>query len=425
MELNRTIAPEIRKPEQIRFQVPKPKLLSNDIPVYLIREGAQDVFRMELVFQAGRRHDNRFIVSQAVPPLLKEGSRMLDAESMAKALDKYGLNVQASANPDVSSIRLHGMSKYIQQALPLISEMVRNPAFSKKEVANYLVQQEKKLEQKLDKNQFLSSRQLLKDLYGNNHPLGFHPEPGDYQKISVSDLKSFHKTHYHAGSCTIFLSGKPPEDVLDMLEDHLGINPFPKKTAPEDHVWQIDESSEKVVDIKRKDKVQTAISIGKRCIPRGHVEFPEFSIVNTILGGYFGSRLMKNIREEKGYTYGIYSAIASYRSASYFYIETECDKSYKDDVLKEISYEIDRLKNELVSDEELDMVRNYMTGKLLSQVDGPFNRSNLLKGLLLHDLDDNYLQRVLKTIANIGPERVREIANKYLDVDQMHQVTVG
>lgn len=424
-KLDRTKAPELRIPEQIRFELPKAELLSNKIPVYRIESGVQDVFKMELVFKAGRRYDSRFTLSQVVPPLLKEGTKTFDSASLAKAFDKYGLNIKANANPDLATIQVFGLKRHLAQALPLLSDMIRNPAFPKKEVNNFLRQREQKLKQKMQKTQFLANRELLKNLFGENHPLGAPPEPGQYEAITTSELHDFHKKHYGSGSCSIFISGKLPSDAIDMMEDHLGSQVYPESEKPQDNVWTVEESENRKIHLELEDKVQSAVSIGMRTIPRDHVEYPEWSIVNTLLGGFFGSRLMKNIREEKGYTYGIYSGINSYRSGTYFSIDCECDKSYREKVIEEIYKEVNRLRTETVSEEELGMVRNYMLGKLLSQVDGPFNRANLAKALILFDLDERYTERILQTISQIGPDRIKEVAHKYLEPNNFYQIAVG
>jgi predicted Zn-dependent peptidase len=423
--VDRQKAPELRIPEQIRFQLPQADHLSNGLPVYRLEAGVQEVFKMELVFKAGRRFDRRFVLSQVVPPLFKEGSKTFDSASLAKAFDKYGLNIKAVANPDVATIQVYGLKRHLAQALPLLSEMIRRPAFPKKEVNNFLRQREQKLKQKMQKNQFLANRELLKNLFGKNHPLGSPPEPGQYESISHNDLTDFHKKHYGSGACTIFISGQLPSDTLDMMENHLGKQVYPESVHPQDKVWPVEESQDKNIHIELEDKVQTALSIGMRTIPRDHVEFPEWNIVNTLLGGFFGSRLMKNIREEKGYTYGIYSSIINYRSGSYFSIDCECDKSYREKVVEEIFREVNRLRTEPASDQELSMVRNYMMGKLLSQVDGPFNQAALTKALIMFDLDETYVFKLLETISNIGPERIKEVAHKYLEPENLYQIAVG
>lgn len=424
-ELNRQIPPELKVPERIRFEFPKVQHLSNGIPVYVVEAGVQEVFRLELVYHAGRKADSRFLLGNLVPPLLKEGTKSFDGASLAKAFDKYGLNVKAKASPDIASIAVHGLTRNMPQALPLLSDMVRNPAFPKKEVANFLNQREQKMKQRLEQNSYVAGLKLLNNLFGEKHPLGFAYEPEAFRTVKISDLQDFHKKYYHAGNCTIFLSGRPSSEAVKMLEDHFGQQVYPGKEAPGDKIWSAVSSEDRKIHIERPDKVQAAISIGMRSIAREHPDFPEWSMVNMTLGGFFGSRLMKNIREEKGYTYGIYSSLGAYKSGSYFSIECECDKTYREDVIKEIYHEINRLKTELVSEEELNIIRNYWLGKLLSQVDGPFNRANMLKGLVINGLNENYLNRVLDTVSHIGPERIREIARKYLDTDSMHEVVVG
>jgi len=161
-----------------------------------------------------------------------------------------------------------------------------------------------------------------------------------------------------------------------------------------------------------------------RTIKRNEPEYPIFSLLNTVLGGYFGSRLMQNIREDKGYTYGVYSVLKSMTMSGQWGIYTDVGIDVYESALNEIYFEIERLKNEEISPEELHLVKNYIAGTFLSSIDGPFALANKFKSIYLFDLDYSYFDRFLSDIKNITPKKLNALANKYLD-NSYHQVVVA
>jgi predicted Zn-dependent peptidase len=148
-------------------------------------------------------------------------------------------------------------------------------------------------------------------------------------------------------------------------------------------------------------------------------------VVNTLLGGYFGSRLMSNVREKKGYTYNIYSAIETMRFDGYFYVSTETGNDVAEDAVKQIFTEIEILQNNLVGKKELELARNYLMGTLLSQMDGPFNTMDLVRSLAADGLTLSFFQDAIRVVQEITPEEIRELAQRYLGRDEMWEVFVG
>ncbi len=177
--------------------------------------------------------------------------------------------------------------------------------------------------------------------------------------------------------------------------------------------------------IEKPDSVQSAIRIGKLTIGKSHHDFVKLQVVSTILGGYFGSRLMSNIREDKGYTYGIGSFIAPMNQASYFGIATEVGVDITRQAIDEIYKEINRLSTDIMPNEELELVKSYLMGEILKSVDGPFALAERWKGMLLFGLDSEYFKKMIETISSITPEEVLDIAKKYLVADEMYEVVVG
>jgi zinc protease len=177
--------------------------------------------------------------------------------------------------------------------------------------------------------------------------------------------------------------------------------------------------------LEKEEALQSAIRIGRRTINRSHADFPGLQVLNTILGGYFGSRLMANIREDKGYTYGIGSASVSLKNAGYFFIASEVGAEVCSKAIDEIDKEIEILKTQPVPDDELVLVRNYMLGSLLGSLENAFSHADKFKNIFFYGLGYDYYERYIQTVKDISAERIMELANKYFNAGDFERVIVG
>jgi predicted Zn-dependent peptidase len=175
----------------------------------------------------------------------------------------------------------------------------------------------------------------------------------------------------------------------------------------------------------KSDALQTAIRIGKVMFNKTHPDFISFSVLNTILGDYFGSRLMSNIREDKGYTYGIGSYMMENTHFGYFMIATEVAKEVCEATLHEVKKELERLQNELVPEEELELVKSYLLGQLLKAADGPYAMLDLFSGVELHGMDISFYNKYIQKVQEITAEEIREMARKHLDWKSLSIISVG
>lgn len=269
----------------------------------------------------------------------------------------------------------------------------------------------------------MAYREITAMMYGYEHPYGYNSTPEDYDRLKTNHLKAFHQKHFHSANCQIILSGKTNPAMIAKLDELVG-NQFPEgKNGHYDH--QISEHPDKFKEFRVKGQsMQTAIRIGRRMVPRKHPDYHGLFVLNALLGGYFGSRLMNNIREDKGYTYGIHSTIDSMRHGSYFYIGTETGNEVAELTRKEIYKELKILREELVNEEELTRVRNYLLGNILTSLDGPFNVAALNKMLVLEGLDISYIDKLVGIIKTITPTEIRGLANKYFQPDDLLEVHV-
>jgi zinc protease len=177
--------------------------------------------------------------------------------------------------------------------------------------------------------------------------------------------------------------------------------------------------------MERPDAIQSAIRMGTLSINRKHPDFAGFQVLNCLLGGYFGSRLMTNIREDKGYTYGIGSAVVSMKDAGYFFIATEVGADVCEKALTEIEKEIDRLKTDLVMEDELNLVRNYMLGSMLGSLENAFSHADKFKNIFFSGLDYAYYDQYIETVKTIDANKLRLLANQYLNTADFTKVIVG
>jgi predicted Zn-dependent peptidase len=218
------------------------------------------------------------------------------------------------------------------------------------------------------------------------------------------------------------VSGKLPSNIFPLLEQHfgdLGNNPV----AVAD-IKPLPAAEKKYRVTNDPSGVQGAIRMGTHFPNRHHPDFIKAQVLNNVFGGFFGSRLMSNIREEKGYTYGIYSYLENHLQESAWIISTEAGRDVCEATIVEVYKEMERLRKEEVDDEELLLVRNYMMGSILGDLDGPFHIMNRWKNIILNGLPENYFDHQIDSIRKVTSAELHELANKYLQPERFYELVV-
>ncbi len=423
--MNRTQAPEIKLIESVSLPQFQLLHLDNGVPVYVINEGEQEVVKLELMYKAGKWFEEKNLVSDFTNRMLREGTAKHNAKAIADKFDFYGANINTGAGFETAGVTLYSLTKQIDHLLELLLEIFTESTFPEREFETIVTNKKQKLAVELKKNEYLANRNFVNALYGQNHPYGRVTEFEHYDQMTTADLKAFFKKYYHPANLTIILSGKFDEQLIKKINQFFGAKGNGGEKASENITHNIEPAKELIQHVEKADSVQSAVVLGNISINKKHPDFLKLSVLNTVFGGYFGSRLMGNIREEKGYTYGIYSSFVSYPHGGFIEIASEVGKEVREATLNEIKYEINQLRNEPIGDEELQIVKNYMSGRILRSIDGPMKFSETLKGLILYNQDVSYIQQLLKTVREVGSEELRELANKYLDYDKMYKITVG
>lgn len=422
--LNRKIQPSIKPPGKINFPKPEIYSLSNGIKVYQFNSGTQDVVSIELAFSAGSWFQKKPFTAMATNLMLREGTRNYSAQKLSESLDYFGAHFENTTERDNAYVTLYSLNKHLHNTLPLLVEIVKNPVFPDSEYAVLAGKQLQMLEVNRQKVNFLARTHFNSILFGKNHPYGMYFEPEDIGGITYSDLVNFHKSQYHSGNCSIVIAGRIKPGLVNELEKHFGGDDWSGVTA-NNIDYEMSGSVQKNHFIIKEGAMQSAIRMGGLMFKRSHPDFAGMKVLNAILGGYFGSRLMNNLREDKGYTYGIGSSVVPLRNGGYFVISGEVGADVTKEALSEIKSELMRLCNEQVQEDELSLVRSYLSGEMLRAVDGPFAQADLYRELIESGLDITHFEGLIDTIQHITPQQLQDMAIRYLNPENLFTLVVG
>ena len=398
--------------------------LDNGVPVYSIDAGAEELVMVELVFFAGNWYEEKNIVAATTNFMLKNGTRNKSAFAINEHFEFYGAYLNRHCYNETATFTLHTLSKHLPALLPVMAEILTESVFPEDELVIYKQNQKQRLEVNLKKCDFVANRLIDEYVYGFSHPYGKYTRTEDYDKLGQDELIRFYKDYYTQGNCILFVAGKLPADIEQQLNTAFGDLPFHQRPPEEKTFIQTPAIEKKYNIINDANGVQAAIRIARPFPDRHHEDYPKIQVLNNIFGGFFGSRLMSNIREDKGYTYGIHSHIQNHIHESSWQISTEAGRDVSEATIAETYKEMERLCHETVSAEELDLVKNYMIGGLLGDLDGPFQIIARWKSYVLNQLPDTYFKKSIQTIRTVQPEEIQVLANKYLNPADFYELVV-
>lgn len=420
---DRNIAPALIKPDEIKIREPEKIVLENGIPIYVINAGEQDVIKIEIIFKAGASEHKNFLIAGATNELLDEGTKHHSAVEIAEEFEFYGAFLHAESTADWASVSLITLNKFLEKVFPLYHEIISEPVFPEQEIETFKIQNKQRLQVNNNKVDYVARKTFNQKLFGQLSPYGFYQAVEDYDKIDKNTLLNFHHANYLNGIFAIVVSGKVRESALKLISNFFGKTPLIKNTISTPG-FQNGSMGGKYF-MEKQGAVQSGLRIGRVLFNKAHPDYKGMSILNTILGGYFGSRLMSNIREDKGYTYGIGSALVSLQNTGYFFIATEVGVEVRDAALKEIYFEIKKLRGELIPAAELELVRNYLIGAFQRSIDGPFALADRLKSILTFNLGYEYFYEYIHSVHTISSEKIQNLAQKYLSTELLTEVKIG
>lgn len=395
-------------------------MLKNALPVTLVQGGEQAVAKIEFVFEAGKWYEPHPGISYFTAHQLQKGTATKNSYQISSETEQLGVHFDVSPGHDFSSVALYGLTKNIHEVFDLTRDIITTPVFPEQELDQMKAIYNQTMKINLEKTSYLASLELRKKIFGANHPYGRDAGLSEVSEIQRSGLADFHQARF--GSFRVICSGKITDALLHALTDCMDSIQLHASSEMEVSENHIPVSS---VFVEKNESVQSSLRLGRKAVSRTHKDYPAVLLLNHILGGYFGSRLMKTIREEKGLTYGINSSVAALKQASYLTIGTDVNKENRELALQEIKNEMRKLCDRLVTKNELETARNHFIGSLQSEITTPFAHADKIKNLLLFSLPAGYYQQLIFNISALSAQEIMAAANKYLDPETFTTVAVG
>ncbi len=396
--------------------------LKNGIDVYTIEAGPEEVMSIEWVFYAGNWYEDKNLVAATTNLLLKNGTSSKTAFQLNEHFEYFGSYLNRSCHSETATVTLHCLTKHVSELLPVVRELLNDSVFPEEELSIARQNMRQRLKVNLKKNDFVAGRLIDVYLYGENHPYGRFSSEEAIEALTREELQQFYKQYYQQGQFVMFVAGRLPDNLETLLNDQFG--DLSNKPVSENK-FAIDQATDRKFRISNDpDGVQGSIRIAMPFINRHHPDYLPSQVLNTVFGGFFGSRLMGNIREDKGYTYGIHSYFQNHMHDVAWMISTEAGKDVCEATIAEVYKEMKLLREEPVDEEELLLVKNYLIGTALGDLDGPFHIIARWKSIILNKLEENYFDRSVDMIKKITAKEIQELANKYLKPENCYELVV-
>ncbi|WP_341902294.1 pitrilysin family protein [Fluviicola taffensis] len=412
--------PETKQVDHISFVKPHIFDVTQDVKLLWMKEVPNETVRLDLFFDAGITRGNKSIPA-IVHSLLLSGTNELSSVEIHEKIDALGGFLDTDISFETAVVSIYCLREHIRAISNIVADAIQGLAFRESEVEDVLRSMRQQFAVNQQKVKYVAQQQFRKHLFASNVDYSTISDESDYDEPSLMAYKKYWKQHYLEGLTRITLVGDLEVDEVDALIDLFG-------------KWAVDGKAQHAGDFKfqaqridfpKNDAVQCALRMGRFLFPKSHPDYIDFQVLNTILGDYFGSRLMSNIREDKGYTYGIGSGMMDMNQTGYFVIVTEVGKEVLDLTLNEIKFELKRLQDELVSEDELGLVKNYMLGQLLKSADGPYAMLDMYNSVDMYDLTLAFYDEAIQKVKHITPARIQELAKQYLNFEDFLIVTAG
>lgn len=396
---------------------------SQQIPVYEIRKAGCDVILAEATFFAGRPQEEQQLAAACLAGILGEGAGDYDAERLSEVVDFYGATLSVQASMDLITVRIVCLKKYFPMMMELMATVIADPHIKESELSLFVQKRIQRLNVELAKNDVISYREITASIYGSDHPYGYNSSAAAYQAITTPALRQHYQRTLRAANCIFFIAGDIDDRDRPLIDQLCAQIPSGGHLLSTLTLPTITHARQRI--IQPANPLQTSIKMGRRIFDRRHPDYDKVNYVSTLLGGYFGSRLVSRIREDLGLTYGIYATVDVQLFDGSLMIATEVANDAVQQCLDEIYNEIELLKNEEVDAEELQLVNNYLMGNYLNLFDGPFNSMKAIKSIVLSGIPLSSLNALIKSSVAIDAAQVMETAHQYFNRNDFWEVIIG
>jgi len=425
-KINRVKEPAFKDIEKLTIPVAEKIKLNNGIPLFILKSGTQQMVRVEFVFKAGKWFEPDVLVATSTNTMLNEGTKKNNSQKLATVFDYFGSYIQLYSENDRAGIVLYTLSKYFHDSIHLVADILYNSTFPTRELNIYLKNAKQEFLVNQSRVSFLARQAFLESLFGQIHPYGRKTETEDFEKVNRDALIMYYNKYYRSSNLEILVSGNWNFDIKEVLNQLFGVKSSTSEVIHQPElIYPEKKEQDKRIIVEKSEAIQSSIRIGKQSINRRHTDFIALRFLTTVLGGYFGSRLMKNIREDKGYTYGISAQLISLEQEGYFVISSDVGSEVCHKAIDQVHLEIKKIKEHQAETKEIELVRNYVLGNWLRIFDGPMATAESYRLLIDYGFDISYFEKALDTIRNITPEQLIVLANRYFQEDSFNEVIAG
>ncbi|TAH21689.1 MAG: insulinase family protein [Cytophagales bacterium] len=421
--LDRTIPPPIKSITDFILTKPSNLLLQNGMPAHFVAARVQPIVSVQLIFETG---GSWFVpsvdVNHFTAKMLLEGTQKHTSTQFSTEIDGYGAFLEVGTAMDYASLDFQCLKKHLPRLLELACELLTQATFPAQELDKLKTIAIQNIKINNQKTSNIASNELRAMLFGKDHPYGYTMTEESIAQIEIEQLKNHYPLSFFKQPFRLLAAGDISEVEIKHIDNFLGklaISDRAKKEVVHEKKY-----TTQSIYIEKDNAVQTSIRLGKHVLSRKDDDFVPLNVLNTILGGFFGSRLMKNIREEKGLSYGISSSLGMLKNAGYMVVGTDVKKELRQQALDEIYKEIRKLAVEPVGEDELNLVKSYIKGSFIGSLNTPFALASRYLNIYTHNLPEDYYDHQINRIDQVTSEKLLELAAKYYQ-DDFTEIMVG
>lgn len=418
--------PPVIKPLSLEYlTLPRLVTMPNGVPLYILDGADKGVVRFDLLFKGGYAVQSKPLLAMFTNRMLREGTAQLSAAEISQKLDYYGAWIDMYSSQNCNHITLYTMSKHFVSLLKVLEDMVKHPIFPQDNLDTVRNNNKAHFAVNSQKVDIVSQRFFENSLWGSEHPLGHVVEAADYDAITRDDVLDYYASYYGSCNCTMFISGSANDAILEALASGLGHGRWgcEQQCSAADIASPLPLSGHRNIPVS--DTMQSGVKMGFMAMDATHPDFFKFRFLCVLLGGFFSSRLMSNVREENGYTYHIAAELDAYGHRNAFMVSSETATEYVEPLIKEVYRELDRLVNEPVDEAEIELVRNYIIGELCREYEGQSAKSEVFINTWLSGSDFASVNRYLDEIKSVTPADLQRLAREYFKRENMIVIVAG
>ncbi len=423
MSIDRSKAPQFSLPSEFALPAPQQFLLSTGSTLFFFPTPGIEAVKLEVIGASSRSTlpNLHALVPSFTLQMLQEGTTKSSGQELAEFFDFHGAEVYPTLTYTQEGLSLLCIKKHLSTLLPTFISLFSEATFPEENLEKRKSQRKLSLKLDQEKPSSRAGQLFKKGLFGPEHPFGQEITEAHISEITPELLQAYYQSSLWK-DCTLFLSGDFTPQELDLLISQLEQLPLKQGAIKQELPSP---SSSWIFQEDKEGAVQSSIRLGAWAIPKKHPDYPALAVFNTLLGGYFGSRLVKNIREDKGHTYGIHSTLVELDSYAYWMIAADVKKANQEEVFSEIEKEINRLRTELADPEEIEILRNYLIGQLFSKFSSPFDLIEQFKGVYYAGLDFSFYENRFNYLKKFTATDLLNIGERYFSSADRVKVRVG